>query len=98
MFLFVGMTIRLLRLWWLVEPGVWVQGTFARSAASAPDVSSEVRQVPAGPVQRNRHDWRLGVRLGPDASGALAYEMKVRPLGMSRVGAREILDVSPSPA
>ena len=41
--------------------------------------------------------WRAGVRLGQNASGALAYKMHVSHPGTHHVGVREILQVSSSP-
>ena len=57
----------------------------------------EVWQVPERPILRNQRDWRMGVRLGPNASGALAYIMWASPPGIRRVGVRGILDVSSPP-
>ena len=55
------------------------------------------RRADKGLAQPDRHDWRIGVRLGPNASGSFASFMQTPPLGMLRVGARGILAVPSSP-
>ena len=57
-----------------------------------------VWQLPERPAQRSRRDWRMSVRLGPDARGALANKMETLPLAARRGRAREILEVLIPPA
>ena len=56
-----------------------------------------VWQAHVRPVQRNQRNWGTGVYSSPDASGSLAFKMKVLHPGVSRVGVRETLEVSSSP-
>ena len=58
---------------------------------------SEVRKVARRLAQSDQHDWRTGVRSGPNATGVLAASLQTSPPEMRRVGVREILEVLPSP-
>ena len=60
-------------------------------------MAAELRNVPRGPEIRGlggRDDWRLGVRLGPDANGLLprkADSVTATPQGVRKTSAAEMI-------
>ena len=56
-----------------------------------------VRQIPPRPTKEGQHLWRMGVRLGPVASGEGAKSLQTPPPAARRVGVRGILDVLSAP-
>ena len=49
------------------------------------------------PVQKYQRDWRIGVRLGANVSGALAHKLQVPPPALRRARVRDVSDLLPSP-
>ena len=58
--------------------------------------SYEVWSLPKRPAQ-GQHHWRMGVRQGPSANGALHSRLKAQRPGLRHAGLREILRVLANP-
>ena len=70
------------------------EGRMETSSANLPSGASEIKDRLAN---RNQHDWRMRVRLGPNADGALSARLKAPPPGLRRAGPPEILRLPSHP-